>query len=206
MSQTRRRRTLGKVGRYAVDATPPLPEESPEEPARTPPYKYARPKQHSAREPSQATPPRTRHSTTLSDSQSCAFRLVGARRPRRGPWRRTRPPPTHSPYRRSLSRAFPVFPRPPRRPPPRPLQTPPPARRPRWPCPPWSCHCTEMASVAPAATPTPPQRISPRWAPYPRPLTPLRTPAAKSPPPFRRSGWTRSPPRRSIRLSCLRIP
>ena len=56
MSQNRRRRTLGKVGRYAVDATPPLPEESPEEPARTPPYKYARPKQHSAREPSAGDP------------------------------------------------------------------------------------------------------------------------------------------------------
>jgi len=39
MSQTRRRRTLGKVGRHAVDATPPLPEESPEEPARTPPLR-----------------------------------------------------------------------------------------------------------------------------------------------------------------------
>ena len=82
MSQNRRRRTLGKVGRYAVDATPPLPEESPEEPARTPPYEYARPKQHSAPEPSTNYPSPATKAPALSDRLCCAFRLVGIQHPR----------------------------------------------------------------------------------------------------------------------------
>ena len=65
--------------------------------------KSARPKLPTRHPPSaRRTPPRTRHSTTLSDRLCCAFRLVGVRRPRRGRWRRTR-----RPRRRRSSRTLP---------------------------------------------------------------------------------------------------
>ena len=65
----RDRRTL-RVRRRRDTSPILLPEKSPEEPARTPPYEYARPKQHSAREPSGGDPSPNRHSTALSDSLS----------------------------------------------------------------------------------------------------------------------------------------
>ena len=55
--------------------------------------KYARPKRrHSARSPRRAPLPGPGTRRRSLDRLCCAFRLVGVRRPRRGPWRRTRPP------------------------------------------------------------------------------------------------------------------